>query len=265
MKKIAKDPLFEIGSHSYSHHKIVGESNAVYEKELEKSKNILKNLTNKKIVGFRAPREEIDEKMIHYLEKEEYRYIFFKGENILMPYFHKSILIIPRHATDDYAYFINLDWNANKILSSMKHQATVVTNLNGIYTLSIHSHIMSYGSNIKMLEKFFAYVHTNKNMTPMNGEMIYKRIKLKSNLSFTTKQTTKNIVLTISNNNPQAIKNLNFEITHNPDINILSVDSEIIGTKVELLKESNSLSRIRIDYIKPKAQIVIFISYAKKN
>ena len=265
MKKFAENPLFEIGSHSYSHQQIIGKSDAVYTKELEKSKNVLEDLTDKKVIGFRAPREEIDKKMIQYLEKEGYHYIFFKGENILMPYFYNSILIIPRHATDDYAYFINLDWNAKKILNSMKHQANVVTNLNGIYTLSTHSHLMSYGSNIKMLEQFFAYVHKNKKMTPMNGAMIYQRIKLKSNLSFTTKQTEKNIILTISNNNPKAIKNLYFEVTHNPNIKILSVESEIIGTKVELLKEKNTLNTIHIDYIKPKSQLVIFISYAEKN
>ena len=136
MEKVSTSKYFEIGSHSYTHKKIVGESDEVYERETIDSKKLLKELTKQEIYGFRPPREEIDAKMIELLDEGGFKYILGTGENRLTPHFNKDIMIIPRHGTDDYSYLINLDWDSQKILNEMKHQANLLTDLNGIYTMS---------------------------------------------------------------------------------------------------------------------------------
>lgn len=265
MKKISHSPYLEIGSHSFTHKKIIGESDAVYKHEILDSKTVLENLTGKKIIGFRPPREEIDQKMIQFLLDGGYKYILNKGENRLYPYFHKDILIIPRHGTDDYSYLINLDFNSSQILRQMKNEATVITNLNGIYTLSTHTHLMSFGSNINITDKFMQYVTAKKEMIPMNGEMLYTRMLQKSNISLETTNTSKKLLLSIANNNNDEIKNLHIELYADCAVTLKNIESEIIGIKTKLIQVTPHRYTLIIDSITPKSQIVLFVNYDKNN
>jgi len=263
MKDVAKNPYMEIGSHSYTHKKIVGLSDEVYEKETKGSKELLEKLTDKKVIGFRPPREEVDEKMLGYLKDAGYKYIFTETMNRLYPYFDKDILNIPRHGLDDYSYLVNLDWNTTQILSSMEQQLDVVTSLNGIFTLSVHTHLMSYGTNIAIEDKFFKYVNAHKKYKAMNGEMIYKRITAMENFSYRYEITPKKIILTLSNNAAIPLKNLHLELDTSAGVKLLNVDSEIIGLKTKLTKEKENLYTIVVKDIQPKAQIMLFVNYEK--
>jgi len=176
MKKVSKSKYLEIGSHSYTHKKIVGEDSETYERETEGSKTLLNTLSSQNITGFRPPREEIDEEMIDLLNDADFKYVLSAGLSRLYPYFNDGILMIPRHGTDDYSYLINLDWDSSQILQEMKHQVNLLVDLNGIYTLSIHTHLMAFSTNINIVDDFFKYVNSQKEMTPMNGKMIYERI-----------------------------------------------------------------------------------------
>lgn len=265
MKKVAKSPYLEIGSHSYTHKKIVGESDAVYERETAGSKKALYDLTKKNIVGFRPPREEIDEKMIDLLDKAGFKYILSAGERKLTPPFNKNILIIPRHGTDDYSYLIHLDWNASEILTQMEHEANVLASLNGIYTMSTHTHLMSFASNINITDKFMKYVNQQKWMTPMNGAMIYKRIVEKSKISLSSTQTEKKFVMTLNNENKFEVKNLHYRLYVAPHIKLTKLESEIIGVETELKEVSPTEYTMTVKSMKPKSQIVLFVNYEKNN
>jgi len=263
MKEVGKSPYLEIGSHSYSHDKIVGQSDAVYEKETQGSKELLEALTSKPVIGFRPPREEIDKKLFAYLSQAGYKYVLNEGENRLTAYFKDSMLIIPRHATDDYSYLINLDWSSKQILTNMIKELHTVVNLDGMYTLSVHTHLMSFGSNIVILDKFFAYVKKHKEFHPMNGEMIYKRAVEKRDLHIEQELTQKKIILTITNENKHVIRNLKYEISVDPTVTLHGVESEIIGFKATLKKEKPFRYLLDIRELKPKSKIRIFINYDK--
>ena len=268
LQKALQNKYLEIGSHSYSHKKIVGTDDATYEKETIGSKELLKKLTHRTILGFRPPREEIDDKLLGLLEKGGYKYVLNKGENnegnsVLKPYFLKDMLIIPRHGTDDYSYLVQLDWNASQVLSQMEHQSQVVTDLNGIYTLSTHTHLMSYGSNIRIEGNFYKFVNANPLMRPMNGAMIVKRMQLLRKFSYKYKITPKKILITLSNNSIENIKNLKLKIEIAPGIKLLNIESELIGFQAELKKQSSSIYTLIIKNIKPKSQVMVFINYEK--
>ncbi len=265
MKEVAKSPYLEIGSHSYTHKKIVGENDTVYRRETIGSNELLHKLTGRQIMGFRAPREEVDTKLIHLLEDGGYKYILNKAENRLTSYFKDDLLVIPRHATDDYSYLINLDWSAQQILDNMIKELHTVVNLDAMYTLSTHTHLMTFGSNIKILDKFFDYVNKHKEMYPMNGEMIYKRIHQKQHLKFATKITQKKIIMTLFNNNDEDVNNIHYEIFVDPNITITNVESEIIGLQTKLTKISQNKYLLVIQSLKPKSQVTLFLNYDKND
>ena len=263
MKEVSKGKYFEIGSHSYTHKKIVGESDEVYERETKGSKKLLKELTKQEIYGFRPPREEIDTKMVELLNDNGFKYILGAGENRLTPYFNEDIMIIPRHGTDDYSYLINLDWDSEKILNEMRHQVNLLTDLNGIYTMSTHTHLMIFSSNINIVDKFFTYVKTQKQMTPMNGKMIYDRVSAKLKIGLHTNLTPKKLVMTFTNDNLEEVNNVHYELYVDSEVKLKSVESEIIGVKSELIKLSENNYTLIIKSMKPKSQMVLFLNYDK--
>lgn len=263
MRNVAKSEYLEIGSHSYTHEKIVGQDDDTYLKETVGSKKALYDLTKQEISGFRPPREEIDEKMIELLEDGGFNYILSAGENRLTPHYMGNIMIIPRHGTDDYSYLINLDWDAEKILKEMKHEVNVIADLNGMYTMSTHTHLMSFSSNINITDKFFQYVNKHKKFTPMNGKMLYKKIIQKSKISLESKTTLKKVILTVNNDNSEIVKDIHYEIYVDSGINVKNIESEIIGVKTELIKVNTNQYTLIIKEMKPKSQLVLFLNYEK--
>jgi hypothetical protein len=264
MVKSASNKLLDIGSHSYRHKKIVGENNDVYVHETKDSKKLLESLTGREIKGFRPPREELDDKLKNKLKDFEYDYILGAVSNQLYPILDRSgMWIIPKHGRDDYDFLVHLDWSPDKILNEMKKEAKIITNLNGIYTLSTHTHLLNLGSNIKMTENFFKYVTTQKEMRPLNGTMIYHRISQRAKIITKSKYNEKKLILTVYNNNSEEVHNIHYEITVNPMIKLTGVESEVIGLKTKLLQESKSKYTFIIHALQPKSQIVLFVNYAK--
>jgi peptidoglycan/xylan/chitin deacetylase (PgdA/CDA1 family) len=263
MKKVATNPYLEIGSHSYTHKQIVGMSDDVYEKETGGSKKLLEELTGKNVIGFRPPREEIDKKLITNLEDAGYKYILNKGEDRLSTYFKESLLIIPRHGTDDYSYLVNLDWNSERVLAEIEHQVQVLKAFNGIFTLSVHTHLMSYGTNIKIEDKFFQYVNSQVDLHPMNGKMIYKRLAAMRDFSYSYKITQKKVIITLSNSADEPLKDLHFEIEVAPGIKLVDIDSEIIGFKTELIHEKDNRYTVVVKQLEPRSELMLFVNYEK--
>ena len=263
MKRVSKNKYLEIASHSYTHKKIVGESDSTYIKETIGSKEVLHDLTGETIYGFRPPREEIDEKMIKLLEKGGFKYILSAGENRLSPYYMDKIMIIPRHGTDDYSYLINLDWTASQVLEKMKSEVNIISDLNGLYTMSTHTHLMSFSSNINITDHFFQYINAHKKFSPMNGKMLYERITKKSKITLKTKTTLKKLIITFDNENNTLVKNIHYKIYVDPNIKIKNVESEIIGIKTQLTEIDASEYVLIIKEMKPKSKMVLFINYEK--
>lgn len=265
MQDMKRNPYLEIASHSYDHNLSIGQSDAKYKQEIEGSKEILHALSTKKIIGFRAPREESDTRMLEVLENSGYKYLFDGADNRLATYYKKDLLIIPKHGMDDYSLLVNIDLTNEEILHKMMAQAAVVTSMDGIFTLSTHSHLMSYGANIKMLDDFLRFVQLQKQMVPMNAQMIYKRLSEKRNLDLKFDITLSKVIVTVLNSNDLEVKNTHYDIWVDPSIELKNVESEIIGVQSKLQKTGLGRYTLILPSIRPRSQTLLFLNYVENK
>ena len=264
-QKIAKFQNCEIGSHSYSHCKILGAPKNIMQREIIYSKKLLQKLTNRKIYGFRPPREEINDAMEKIIKKAGYIYVMEKSKPFLLPMKRKfGIITIPRLGTDDYTYLIDTDFNKKQILKQIIIETNFLTSLNGVYTLSVHTHLLSYKTNISILDKYFKYLNKNKNLYPMKGKDIATKAIYAQNVFYTFTSTNNLITLNIYNNNKVLLKNVSFRL-YNPNIKILSFTPEINRYKLKILSH-NKIKKyydLRLNKIPPKTTVKILIKYNK--
>jgi len=263
-KEAASLPHIEIASHSYSHGKILGENDGIVKKEIVYSKEILEKIIGKKIYGFRPPREEIDKKMAYWLKKANYTYVMEKSKAYLLPKEEiDGLITIPRHGTDDYIYLINLDWDEDKILNRIIYELNFLTSLNALYTLSIHTHLLSYGKNIHLLEKVFKYISNRKDIKTFKGKNLAKRAKLFKNINLSYTKTISKIFITIENNNNKEVKNFTFRLYWHNLKTIDKIKPEILNIKVEEIERNTKekYSDIRIKKLKPNSKLVLILPY----
>jgi peptidoglycan/xylan/chitin deacetylase (PgdA/CDA1 family) len=253
-KEAAQLPEVEIGSHSYSHTKIVGEPLQKVEKEIIGSKEILDKIIGKKVVvGFRPPREEVDKTMYKELVKGGYRYVMEKTKPELFPFPHKVedklIWTLPRHGTDDYIYLIELNWNKEDILAQIVREAQFLHKLDALYTLSVHTHLLSYGTNISVIEEFFKYAKAH-NLPVYKGKDIAYRAQLLQNVHYEINAMRGQIQVAIINENKVPLKNLTFRVYWNNLKDITGVMPAMISftssNPVKIVKRDNNQHYIDI-------------------
>ncbi len=260
MQNIAKNPWVEFGSHSTTHKKIVGESEKFIIQETTHSKEIIDKYSKKPIHGFRPPREELNDLMKKHLSSSGFTYILGESQSYLYPKFDKknpNLLILPRHGTDDYSYLVNLDWSQSEIVDEIIKESEFVTLLNGIFTLSVHTHLFTYGTNINILRKYYSYLQQHPNLHPLNGSEVYQKIKQSDNIKQSSKVVDNQLIITVTNNNSEIVKNLHIKIFKDPKIKIVSGNVDIPNIKVRV---NNKKSEVVIDTLPKKKTFDIFLT-----
>jgi len=264
-KKITKEAAqfdnVEIGSHSYMHSKIQGAPLKKVEKEIIGSKKVLEEITGKKIYGFRPPREEIDKTMEKVLREAGYEYIMEKTKAYMLPtQEHKGLITIPRHGTDDYVYLINLNWNKEKIYQKILQETNMLTALNGIYTLSVHTHLLSYKTNLDVSKRYFDYLNAHKNLRPFNGVEIADRIKWNKKITLSMQPLNDQTFIYINNANNIEIKNFTFRI-YWPNSKNITITPELSNVKIKIINENKKrkYTDVQISTLKPNSKISLII------
>jgi hypothetical protein len=264
-KKITKEAStfnnVEIGSHSYSHTKIIGASKNKVIKEIKTSKEVLEEITGKEIYGFRPPREQIDKTMEEVLRDAGYKYFMAKTKPFMLPKEeYKDLITIPRHGSDDYMFLINLNWSDDKILQKIMQETNLLTSLNSIYTLSIHTHLLGYQKNLKIIQKYLVYLKANHLIHAFKGNDIATRIKLNKNITITTQDLNDQTFVYIHNDNDVPIKNLTLRL-YWPNENIISITPEITSTKINILEtnKKQKYTDVQIKEIRPNTTISLII------
>ena len=212
-KSLASNPYVEYASHSTTHTKIVGQSEKYIINETTNSKKIIDKFASKPIIGFRPPREELNDLMEKHLQSSGYFYVLGAIKDYLYPRFEKKfprLLYIPRRGTDDYSFLVNLDWSQRDILRQVIKEMKFVTALDGIYTFSMHTHLFAYKSNINIVENFFRYLKKHPEYKVLDGRHLALRVALRKNLKLDYNPKTNKV--TITNNNPVEIRNIKVKV-----------------------------------------------------
>ncbi len=262
MAQIAKNPYVEFASHSTTHKKIVGESEAFIISETENSKKIIDAFAPQAITGFRPPREELNLLMKQHLAASGFSYVLGANVSYLYPAVDKEeprIIYIPRHGTDDYSYLVNLDWDQKEIVNQMKEEAAFVTGLGGIYTLSVHTHLFSYSSNIEIIRSFYEYLNNNPSLKPLSGSEIIKRVKAYNNIKQSSKILDNQLIITVTNNNSEEVKNLHLKLFKNPSTKIIS-GKVSKGLHVTLYEKEDA---IMIDKLPALSTVTLYVTLAR--
>jgi peptidoglycan/xylan/chitin deacetylase (PgdA/CDA1 family) len=248
MQKIAKNRFVEFASHSTSHKKIIGMSPNFVKKETIGSKKIIDRFALKPIIGFRPPREELDLLMKRYLTEGGFAYILGETKSYLYPTVDKDVkrlYFMPRHGTDDYTFLVNLDWDQKQIVQQIINEAEFVHNLDGIYTLSVHTHLFSYSSNINIIRSFFKYLKSHPYLKPLQGRQIIKKVDLYKHMNFETLMRGDELKIIVTNNNQTPVSNLHFQLFKNPNISIVGGQVEGVNSvKVDVVDDEVILDRL---------------------
>lgn len=259
--------VVEIGSHSYSHSKIMGESKEKVVKEISGSKKILESITGRQVFGFRPPREEIDQVMADEMVKSGYTYTMEHTKPYLIPYEeHKGLITIPRHGTDDYQYIVQQKMSDKNILKTILSESKVLTSMNILYTLSTHTHLLSNENNISVTESYFKYLNQHKDIAVLKGKDIAKRAKFLSHISLSTAYTKDNIIVTIDNKNMNEVSNFTFRLywSNLSQLGkIVKVESIMPNLKAYEKERDNDRKYvdITIPALPPVSKTTVFITY----
>ncbi len=260
VKNIAKNPYVEFASHSHLHKKIIDTNETYIKQETSDTKTILDKISKQPIKGFRPPREELNDTMKKHLADSGFSYILGKSEEFLYPRYdelQKDLLIIPRHGTDDYSYLINLDWDRKQIIEQIIKESEFVTSMDAIYTLSVHTHLFTYSSNIKILEGYFEYLKAHPNVSVLDGLSIAKRVKRNKNIHISYSKTGNTVVLNIENKNKEVVENFHCKIFKNPDVKIKSIKCD--QTQGGKNSANKSEVNINLKHLKPSSITTVYI------
>jgi len=257
MLKVGSMPNIEIASHSYSHTDLLKASPKKLNIEIKLNRILLHNLSHQMIVGFRPPREQTNENLREALRRSGFKYVLEKNIGQLDVKMDQDLMIIPRLGTDDYAYLVKLAWNKDKIIKNAIKEMKFITGLNAIYTLSTHTHLLSYGSNIKILETIVKEFK-KQNIPILKGKDINQKIIESKNIVLKSFSTIDNIVVHVTNNNNKVIKNFTFRV-YTKDVKKVSTD--FLNIDAYIYKKTNEYIDIRIKKLPVYADLTVFLKF----
>jgi hypothetical protein len=121
---------------------------------------------------------------------------------------------------------------------------------------------LGYKSNINIIEEYFQYLNEHKELTPLNGQQIIDRVITRENISYKLKQTKRNFLISVKNNNGTTVENLNIRIYWTKEFHIKSMRTEIRSSRVKYTDNQGSrYTDIDISSIRPKSDLLLIAEY----
>ena len=150
----------EIGSHAYVHDGFKGVPMIEQIKRLKKSRKVLERLGAKGMNGFRPPYESYDENTLKAIVQLDFDYIAgdLAGQSMAPRIIEikdqgKSLVQIPRPATDDYELEEKGDLPAKEFLGIMLNDLDHAQDLSGLYYYSFHTQYFGTPERLDILQK----------------------------------------------------------------------------------------------------------------
>jgi len=258
-KEALKNPLLEIASHSYTHANLES-PNVSLDKEVTESKTLLEKLSGRKIWGFRPPMEKINAKVLEKIAGAGYKYVFAKpSPSSLFPYYSHGIVVIPRTSRDDFDLMITEELSDEKVFQNLLKDFQFISYLNGCFTLSTHTFLLSSKEKINILKKFLniAEVKKGKFLTGMEYArtfVIFDGIYLKH------KESDTKVYITISNNSNFGVKKVLLRYFWRENKKPKKIYPEVLGAvDLKIVNEGRDYTDIMISPLTPKTSITVIV------
>lgn len=257
-----QSPFIEVASHSYTHGPIIGQPNTTLSKELEGSKAFLQK-GGEEVLGFRPPREELDDEMLEVLIDADYGYVLASAQDKMYPQIlANQLVVLPRLGTDDYEFFVTGKMTGDKIQSTVFKEESFIRGLNGVYTLGVHTHLMTYGKNLKILDNILEYLTQDKNINIMSAQQLTHKVRTTQNIEHSVSTTNQNHLINVTNNNRTDVEHFTLRLYWHGSKPITSIKSDKIGAKISYKHFlSDKYSDIHIRDMKANSNMSIFAKY----
>jgi hypothetical protein len=208
LRRAQISPMIEVGSHSYTHGPIVGRELAVLEHEIADSKAFLDSPISP-VTGYRPPREEIDEEMLQVIKDAGYGYTFVGIKDKLYPQMAENEFIqIPRLGSDDYEFFIIEKMSPGKILHTAINEEKIARGLNAVYTLGVHTQMMTQPDRIYILDAILERLATNQITKVITAVDMVQRVRQAHQISSKLVTANNSHQLSVSNYNRSSVRHL---------------------------------------------------------
>jgi len=260
---LSKNPYIEIASHSYTHGEILGVDDSVITHEITDSKKTLEAITHTTVEGFRPPREEIDDAVAVKLVSGGYTYTMEKNHSQLYPKtVRDTLIVIPRIGTDDYGYLTQHSFDETVILNQMKQEQRLLHAMDGVYTLSVHTHLFSDPKNLHLIESFLRDTQTQTNVTFIQGRDLAQRVREVKKIDVTISLSPKNYLISVRNNNRVIIPKSMIRVYWPKWGAINAITSDTMGVVFTVKHNSKErYSDITFTNLKPSQQFTLIAEH----
>lgn len=262
-RELGENPFIEVGSHSHTHGDLLSLDGERLNLEVVHSKNVLEKLGNVKVTGFRPPREEINDELAKKLIEAGYTYTMEKNKNHLYPsIIRKDLVVISRVGTDDFDFFANHTFDQATIVNKMKQEAAFIDALDGIYTLSVHTHLFSDPRNITVFESILTHLKEKAKTDFRQGSDIAQRVKAVNMIDITVSRSNQNYILSILNNNRNNVSEAVVRLYWPRFGAIQSIKADTTGVKFSSVHHSKErYTDITLYDLEPRKQFSLLALY----
>lgn len=262
-RELGENSFLEVGSHSHTHGDLLAENEDGLTRELLGSKQILETLSQSKVTGFRPPREEINDRIAQKLLESGYEYTMEKNKNHLYPtIIRKDLVVISRVGTDDFSFIANHTLDEEALVKTMLNEASFIDALDGIYTLSIHTHLFSDPHNISIVRSILRQLKEKDTTTFRQGRDIAKRIKMVSLIDTSVSISHENYIVSLINNNKITVPEVIIRLYWPRFGNVKSIKADTTGVSFTYLHNSNErYTDITFTDLAPRKQFSLLAAY----
>lgn len=262
-RELGGNPFLEVGSHSHTHGDLLADDDEGLTREILGSKQILETVSQTKVTGFRPPREEINDKIAQKLLESGYEYAMEKNKNHLYPaIIRKNLVVISRVGTDDFSFIANNTLDEETLVKTMSNEASFIDTLDGIYTLSIHTHLFSDPHNISIVRSILKHLKEKDTTTFRQGRDIARRIKTASLIDTSVSVSHENYIVTLVNNNKVIVPEVLVRLYWPRLGSVKSIKSDTTGVEFTYLHNSDErYTDITFTHLAPRKQFSLLASY----
>ncbi len=260
---LSKNPYVEVASHSYTHGEILGVDDSVITHEITDSKQVLEAITHTKVEGFRPPREEINDAVAVKLVSSGFTYTMEKNHSQLYPKtVRDTLIVIPRIGTDDYGYLTQYSFDEAVILNQMKREQQLLHAMDGVYTLSVHTHLFSDPKNLHLIESFLNDTQHETDATFVQGRDLSQRVREVNKIDVSISLSSQNYLISVRNNNTATIAKATIRVYWPKWGEITTISSDTLGVTFEAKHNQNErYSDITFTNLKPSKQFTLIAKH----